>query len=204
MATNKYRLITLLFVTSLFLIKCDCKKLQLDCTKVQNEFVLPVKSYPNKDSINLGDTIFLEINESISFVDIRTNQTITFNGAENLGSAIGFQMYDSVTKNWLDAVDQFFFFLTKGRESANTNNKLYKEYLFSEQNGLYLFKLGVVPKQNGLFRLVFSNSNNTYRKDDKCTKANFTINFKETNHNRHLVGYTGPDVQGGDLNFYVK
>ena len=113
-------------------------------------------------------------------------------------------MYDSVTKNWLDAVNQFFFFLSKGRESNSTNLKLYKEYLFSEQNGIYLFKLGVVPKLHGLFRLVFSNSNNTYRKDDKCTKANFIIDFKETNHNRHLVGYVGLDVPGGDLNFYVK
>jgi hypothetical protein len=111
MATNNYRLILLLFLTCLFFIKCDCKKLQLDCTKVQYNFVLPVKSYPNKDSINVGDTIFLEINVPISFIDIGTNQTISFNGAENLGSAIGFQIYDSVTKNWLDAVNQFSFYL---------------------------------------------------------------------------------------------
>ena len=32
----------------------------------------------------------------------------------------------------------------------------------------------------------------------------YVINFKETNHNRHLVGYTGPDLPGADLNFYVK
>lgn len=81
---------------------------------------------------------------------------------------------------------------------------LHIQYRFSEQNSMYVFKLGVVPKQQGLFRLVFSNSGNTCRKSDKCTKANFSINFKETNHNRHLVGYLGPDVLGGDLNFYVK
>ncbi len=201
MATNKYILFTL-FVTSLFLLKCDCKKLQLDCTKVQYEFVLPVKSYPNKDSISLSETIFLEINEPISFVDIKTNQTITFNGAENLGSAIGFQVYDSISKNWLDAVNQFSFYLMKGTELKVTSLDIQDR--FSEQNNMYGFKLGVIPKRSGLFRLVFSNSNNTYRSSDKRTKANFIINFKETNHNRHLVGYVGPDVQGGDLNFYVK
>jgi len=111
-------------------------------------------------------------------------------------------LYNPVTKDWIDAVNKFAFYLMKGTELKITSLDI--QYRFSEQNSMYVFKLGVVPKQQGLFRLVFSNSGNTYRKSDKCTKANFSINFKETTHNRHLVGYLGPDVLGGDLNFYVK
>ena len=66
MGTNKYMFITLFFA-SLFLLKCECKKLQIDCTQVKYNFQLPVKAYPNKDSINIGDTLWLEINEPITF-----------------------------------------------------------------------------------------------------------------------------------------
>ena len=200
MGTNKY-VLAILSLTSLFLMKFTCKKLEIDCTQVKYNFQLPVKAYPNKDSINIGDTLWLEINEPITFKNTDSS-LINYGGAENLGSAVGFQLYNPVTKDWIDAVNKFAFYLIKGTELKVTSLDI--EYRFSEQNNMYVFKLGVVPKQKGLFRLVFSNSGNTYRKSDKCTKANFTINFKETNHNRHLVGYVGPDVLGGDLNFYVK
>ncbi len=202
MAINHYKLLTILFLSNACLIQFGCKKLRIDCTQVKYDFILPVKAFPNKDLINIGDTIFLEINENVSFIDSKSGQTINFNGAENLGSALGFQKYDSVSKNWSDAVSLFSFYLIKGVELKVTSLDI--QYRFIEENGAYVFKLAVIPKQKGLQRLVFSNSNNTYQKTDKCTKANFTINFKETNHNRHLVGYAGPDVPGGDLNFYVK
>jgi len=203
MGTNKNMLAVSLFTASLFLQQCSCTKtLGLDCAEIKYSFELPVKGYPDKDSISTGDTIWLEINESTSFKDDQSGQMIDYSNAGNIGSALGFQIYDSIQQNWYPAISQFLFLLTKGKELKRTPLDI--EYSFAEETGRYLFKLGVIPKVKGLYRIVFSNSNNTYRNNDKCTKANFIINFKETNHNRHLTGYTGPDVPGGDLNFYVK
>lgn len=192
-----------LFTACLFFQQCSCTKtLGLDCAQVKYSFELPVKGLPNKDSIPVGDTIWLEINESTSFKNGQSGETVDYSGASNLGSAIGFQIYDSIQKNWFPAVNQFLFVLVKGKELKRTLLDI--EYSFAEEAGKYLFRLGIIPKEKGIHRVVFSSSNNTYRNSDKYTKANFIINFKETNHNRHLVGYTGPDVPGGDMNFYVK
>jgi len=73
MDINKY-VLAILLLTSLFLMKFTCKKLEIDCTQVKYNFQLPVKAYPNKDSINIGDTLWLEINESVTFKN--TNSSI--------------------------------------------------------------------------------------------------------------------------------
>lgn len=202
MAINKYMFIPLVFA-SLFLLKC--KKLQIDCTQVKYSFKLPVKAFPDKDTINIGDTIWLEINESVTFKNTDGN-LINYSGAANLGSAIGFSYRDTNLKQWVDAADQFFFFLSKGTESTNTNPKLYREYLFSEQNGIYAFKLGVIPKRKGLYSLILSNSNNTYRNSDKCTKANFSIIFQNTNQHYSLSPFyvPGTNPTGRDYYFFVR
>lgn len=194
--------ITVLAVLLIFQ-KCNCTKdLRMDCAEVRYSFPLPVIGYPQKDTVIRGDTLWLEIKESTSFIDERSGNTIDYSSAANLGSAIGFQIYDSVEKNWFQAVDSFSFKLISGTQYSK--GLLYVEYLFKEEAGHYLFKIAVIPSSKGLYRLVFSNSNNTYRKNDKCTKANFSINFTNTNQNRHLTGYTGPEIIGGDYYFFVR
>lgn len=202
MGTNKYMFITLFFA-SLFLLKCECKKLQIDCTQVKYNFQLPVKAYPDQDTINIGDTIWLEINESVTLKNTDGN-LINYGGAANLGSAIGFSYRDTILKQWVDAVNKFSFYLMKGTELKVTS--LDVEYRFSEQNSMYIFKLGVIPKQKGLYSLLLSNSNNTYRNSDKCTKANFSIIFQNTNQHYSLSPFyiPGTNPTGGDYYFFVR
>jgi hypothetical protein len=197
-----HTIIALALISGFLFINAKCNKSPFDCANTKYSFDLPVKAFPNKDTIKVGDTIWLEINEPTSFKDGRTGEMIDYRSAQNLGTALGFQYYDISQTNWLDAVDSFEFKIKTGIELKKTTLAI--EYRFEEINNRYLFALMVIPKKKGLYRLVFSNSNNTFRSSNKCTKANFTINFKETNHNRHLVGYTGPDLPGGDLNFYIK
>ena len=119
MDINKY-VLAILLLTSLFLMKFTCKKLEIDCTQVKYNFQLLVKAYPNKDSINIGDTLWLEINESVTFKNTDSG-TINYGGAENLGTAVGFQLYNPVTKDWIDAVNKFAFYLMKGTELKITS-----------------------------------------------------------------------------------
>ncbi len=184
-------------------MKCDCKKLQLDCTQIKYNFQLPVKAFPDKDSVNIGDTIWLEINESTTLKNT-DGSIINYGGAANLGSAIGFSKRDTVLKEWVDAVNHFSFYLIKGAELKVTSLDI--QYRFSEQNSMYTFKLGVIPKLKGLYSLLFSNSNNTYRDNDKCTKANFNIIFENTNQHYQLSPFyvPGSNPKGGDYYFVVR
>ncbi len=176
-----------------------------NCLDTKYSFQLPVKAYPDKDTLLVGDTLWLEINESVQFTSI-DGTIIDYSGAANLGSAIGFSIWDNNLKTWAYAVDSFSYVLVSGISLNHYLPKLIKEYTFIEQNGRYIFKLGIIPKAKGLHSLLFSNSSNTYRKKDKCTKANFTINFRNTNQHYYLSPfYTGqPNLVGGDYYFVVK
>ncbi len=206
METKKINIIIAGALVSAFLfINANCNK-YFDCANSRYSFDLPVKAFPNKDTINInvGDTIWLEIKEPTLIKDGRTGEMIDYSGTSNLGSAISFSYRNTVLNQWVDGADRFKFSLKKGVELKVT--QLTVQYRFIEENGYYIFKLGVIPKESGLHRLLFSSSNNTYRNSDKCTKASFSINFKSTNQHYYLNpnynGQTG--FVGGDYYFFVK
>jgi hypothetical protein len=198
----KYQIIILL-VLAFLAQQSSCKK---NCVNTTYNFDLPVKAYPDSDTIKVGDTIWIEINSSSNFIDKGTNKNINYSDASNLGSAIGFSIWDSLNKKWVDAANDFTFTLIKGSNTSSSNTNLFREYLFNEENDFYVFKLGITPQKKGLYSFLLSNSNNTYRRNDKCTKANFTIIFRNTNQHYYLSPfYTGQtNLEGGDYYFKVK
>ena len=189
---------------ALISIYAQCNKPRLDCASTKYSFELGIKAYPDKESINVGDTIWLEINELTILKDGFTGQMISYSGAANLGSFVGFsKLIDSVPK-WIDAAADFSFKLIKGQAISNPRVELGREYNFIEEASRYKFLLGVIPKQKGVYSLVFSNASNVYRTTDKCTKAAFSINFKNTSQHYYLSPfYTGGAPVGGDYYFKV-
>lgn len=183
-----------------------CTK-KLDCRGAVYNFELGIRAIPDKDSIQVGDTLWLEVNSPTTLTDVQTGRMIDYSGAENLGSAIAFQAFTASTKQFtVEAVKSFNYVLIQGTEVMNRSPELYKEYLFAESGSKYLFQLGVIPKEKGTFRVIFSNAGSVYRKNDNCTKADFSINFQNTNQHYYLhPSYTGgPTPVGGDYYFKVQ
>ena len=180
---------------------CNCSK---DCTAIYYKFELPVKIVPDTDTLQLGDSLTIIIDESNSFVELQSGTLVPFKRAANLGSAISFGRRDLTTGSFEYAANDFDFTMLKGKSVKSTNSSISRGYLFIEKNNRYRFHLVIKPKKPGLYQMVFSHSNNTYRESAPCDKANFTINLKETSHNRHLLGYTGEDLPGGDFYFVVQ
>lgn len=67
------------------------------------------------------------------------------------------------------------------------------EFLFEEKNGMYLFKVGIVPKRKGLFMIGAQNASNVYQKKDKCRKSNFNLTFKDTDQHLYLYEQKRPE-----------
>lgn len=65
-----------------------CKK--IGCAENIYSFEAKAKVVNDSDSINLGDTIWLEITCPVSQPDGNTGQIIAYKNAANLGTAIGF------------------------------------------------------------------------------------------------------------------
>ena len=171
----------IMLVISLNFQKCDCSK--SGCLNEKYSFEIYTKAMPALDSVVINDTIWVEINESINLKDMISNRIINYTDAANLGSAVGFEelLGNSQRK---EAVSDFNFILISGMEINSVNPARFKEYIFKEEANRYIFRLGLIPKKQGIFRMGFSDAANVYRKNEGCTKAYFKIFFKETN--QHL------------------
>lgn len=175
------RFIIISFFASLFFQKCTCTK--NGCFDESYSFEIFVKSSPGMDSVLINDTIWFDINEPVILKDAISNREISFANAANLGSAIAFgQLLGNSQEK--DAVSDFNYILISGTETNSVNAARFKEYLFKEELGRYIFRLGIIPKKVGIFRMGFSDAANVYRKNQGCGKAFFKILFKETN--QHL------------------
>jgi hypothetical protein len=206
MVINNFRLVACLLTASLFLIKCNCKKLQFDCTQIKYTFQVPLKAYPDKDSINIGDTIWFEINTAVKLKDTISGQMIDYANAGNLGSLVTFDRLSTAGQFTDRAANRFTYFLRFGREIPALDANWEKNYLFAEVNGRYIFLLGVIANEKGTYRILFSNSNNTYRNNDRCNKANFSFLFENTNQHYPLSPFyiPGTSPRGRDYYFVVK
>ena|SRR5687767_3684141 len=175
------RYIAILLTLSLAFQKCSCTK--GGCYDESYSFEIFVKAFPNMDSILINDTIWFDINEPVTLKDAISNREINFDNAANLGSAIAFgQLLGNSQEK--DAVSDFNYVLISGAETNSVNAARFKEYLFKEESGRYIFRFGIIPKNAGIFRMGFSDAANVYRKNQGCGKAFFKILFKETN--QHL------------------
>ena len=205
MAT-KYFTIGILLCITIASIFSTCKEGGLGCANAVYSFELGIKANPDFDVIHLGDTIWLEINSPTTFTDIASNSMVNYSGASNLGSAIGFGQF--IGKDTVKEVANLFDYkLLNGIPVNNTFVSKIREYLFVEQQNQYLFKLGIVPKQKGIFGIGVSNAANVYRKNDNCTKANFIINFVNTKQHYYLnpnINSSNTDTTKPSGSYYFK
>lgn len=170
--------IVILFICFLFFSFGTCRKYSIDCSRSVYSFEAKAKINNPSDSINIGDTIWLQITSPLSQIDANSGQIITYSKAANLGTAIG--IGELVPPSGKEAANDFNYYLLKGTLLNNPNTNAIREYLFSESSLDYQFLLGVIPKRKGVFSIGLSNASNVYRKDDNCKKAFYRIYFTQT------------------------
>ena len=200
---TKFTGVAILLAITMVTTFSTCKK-KFGCDEIVYDFQIGVKAHPDQDSINIGDTIWLEVNTPTTLKDTVSNKIIDYSDAANLGSAIGFAKFlnkDSV----VFAANSFDYILLQGQSVNNPNITKIREYLFIQENSNYLFKLAVIPKEVGIYLIGFSDADNVYRKSDKCTKAFFKINFIQTNQHYYLnPNYQAGTIQSNSYYFKVK
>ncbi len=169
-----------------------CKK--FNCAESVYSFEAKAKILNAADSIII-DTIWLEIISPVIQRNFGTGETVNYSDATNLGTAIGFG--ELALSSIKGAANDFIYLLEKGTVINNTNVNEIREYRFSEHASNYEFRLGVIPKRKGVFSIGLSNAVNVYRSNDKCTKANYTIYYTNTDQHlyfiKEIVG-TEPDA----------
>lgn len=180
----------------------SCGKLGEDCASTRYNFEVGFEVYPNKDAVKTGDTTWFELNTSATSKDLNTGNMIDYSGAENLGSDFAFQEVTSATTA-LDAAAGFDVIVLKGSQASHPKPALYRHFLFAEENGRYLFKVGVIAKRKGLFRIMLSNAANVFTRNNPCTKARYEVNIVNTNKHFYLhPGYDGNNTEKGGAYYF--
>ena len=167
---------------------------RMDCSQTDYSFEGFFKAYPDRDSIRIGDTIWLENKIPVQIKDVISGKDINYTGAVNLGTAISYLELISGPRDPapLDAANSFTNILIKGIARPSINENYAREFLFVEENGFYHFKLAIIPNKRGLFALGPSNADNVYTKSNKCQKSSFSLTIKDTNQRIFLYEQSRP------------
>ena len=165
-----------------------------DCARTDYSFEGFFKAYPDRDSIRIGDTIWLETKIPVITKDVVSGKEINYSGAVNLGTAIRYLELISGLGDPAPLYSANFFnnILVEGRATASVDENRVREFLFVEEGGFYLFKLAIIPTKRGLFAIGPSDAANVYTKSNKCGKSFFSLTFKDTNQRVFLYEQTRP------------
>jgi len=205
MVTNLKLLIAMAFAYTLT-VSGSCNKSIFGCTESSYSFILIAKVFPDKDTINTGDTVWVEVDSPTEFIDQNSNQQVNFSGANNLGTNMGFVKLTNISPIELSyAVNDFSYVLISGKEASSANPLLIKDYLLSEIDQRYKFKVGIIPKLPGTYRFNLGNPVYVYRNGKSCPKADFNMQLVQTNQHYYLYpGGSGVTPAGADYFFYVR
>jgi hypothetical protein len=196
MATNKKLWLSAILI-QLLVCYAGCK----ECDNAHYAFSISNKIYPDKDSIHVGDSIWIEVDAPTHLVDQGTNAEVDYSGAQNLGTAIQFLKLGNGTvqiPNVQPAGASFKTDLLIGDSVPEPNPNYAKEIKnirFREVNGRYLMKVAFIAKDTGNFMIAPSNSANVYRQNGGCTLADFAIPITDTDQHFYIYQETRPGYE---------
>ena len=137
----------------LIIINTGCPK---SCIEANYSFAVNSQITPDKDSIHVGDTIFL----TSLFPDKLTNQSngavIDYSNATDIGSALGVSQFFIGDTIATDAVFNFNYISVTGRiynDRSIPRPDGVQQLTYQEFNGNYILKIGLIPKVKGLYIL---------------------------------------------------
>ena len=156
-----------------------CKK---DCYGSNYSFETMFNVYPNKEIVNLGDTIWLSMKQSVEMKDELTGKVIDFSNAA-IGISIQFIKFNFYHKDSLPerAANYFKIIVREGIliDDSYFPKDLVLPFYYVEKDKHYLFKIGLIAKEPGNYAFATSDDK-IYRKNDLCTKAGLTQTYFNT------------------------
>ncbi len=194
-------IVVIIFATT---ISSTCKKKFICADSNTYTFINNyAKAYPDKDSIQIGDTLWIQINMPTILKDITTNTMTDFSNAVSVGNTFGVGLFTGGSESdpgVTGAVNKFDYLVAKGQLIDNSILNERIQFQFSKANDSFFLKVGAIPKMTGIYYLAISDDAGVHRKGDPCTKAAFEFQFANTDQHFYFLqnnrpGYTISDYE---------
>ena len=199
--------VAILLITAVATTFSTCKKGGILGCHQSFAFTIDAKVFPDKDTVNIGDTIFVEVNFPTTLTDSSSGEIANLNGGSGVSTDMGFvKLVNNSPIELDDAVADFDFKLINGKELPTSKPQLIKLYSFDESGSQILFKLAIVPKVTGTFSFNLGSAPDAEEKNSRC--PTFTLNYllKNTTNQHYYLYPGGSNVtpEGADYYFYVR
>ena len=169
----------------ILVINAGCPK---PCIEANYSFNVNAQIGPDADSVRVGDTIFLTSNFSTKLRDVVSGDSINYSNSEGIGSDLSILKLITGVYPGQDAAKNFEFISITGKiynDPGIPSPNRVQQLTYQEDNNSYQLKIGIIPKQTGLYYLGVDNGLSIGRKSShSCEKAAFSINLNNTN--QHL------------------
>lgn len=114
---SKILLANLLLLIATTTIFSTCKKGAITACNQSFAYTINARVYPDKDTVNVGDTIFVEVNFSTTLTDTSSGEIAHLSGGSGVSTDMGFVRLANYSPILLDdAVSDFDFNLINGKE----------------------------------------------------------------------------------------
>ena len=191
--------VPIFLVLSSFLF-ATCKKNKGEC--IGNAYALKEtwNVLPQKDSINIGDTLIFSSSFSNRPFDFNTNTNVNFSGNALIGTSFSIRIIKGLG-DLRPAIDSFSLFLLEGRYNDNDiKPNQVKDIFWTESLNQYNIKIGMIARKKGDYLLTITNAMGKLNKENKCESgAGITLSNDNINNNSYLFRpYYGGAVPSRD------
>ncbi len=175
-------LITIVITLNIF---SSCKK--DNCISNAYQFREKWKILPEKDSINIGDTLIFLSKISNKPFDFNTNKNIDYSGNATINSTFGIYILKNGSNNFIGAVDSFKFINIKGKlvTDPNISPSNLKQTFHDEYQGEYIIECLIIAQKKGIYLFGLSDGISV-RKSSTICKDGASIQFTNSNVNNHI------------------
>ena len=157
------------------------------CVEAQYYFSMEDTFLPEKDSISIGDTLWVTSSHSTTFRDSISKTNIDFSNSQ-LGTPFEVLKFPETSPNVIGAVNDFDYIIKVGSLTGNDNiPNQNKGFSYKEINDQYTLSVGIVAKQKGIYGISLGDDISVTRKNKGCEKA--FIQIINVNSNNHLYYY---------------
>ena len=169
------------------------------CNEPDYDFSVFESFSPERDSMNIGDTLYLNCEIPKMEKDNNTGQVINFS---NLGNLSDHLLITDISKFFApkrEAADSFSYINIYGKIYSDNNGA--KQLQFMETDSSYRLKLGLILLKAGLYVFTIPDATGVYRNGHlKCGVGNYAV--LNTNVDKQL--YLFEDLWGAIISTYDR